>query len=322
MGISGIELCRRFYAEIVGPQLSVPHSAALLGRGSEVLGYDDEMSTDHNCEARVVLFVDDPAAVTVELPEKFLDRSTHLEKHTVTGFFVEQLGFDPAAGIAVEDWLAVPEQHLGILTAGEVFHDDLGLQAVRDRLAYYPDDVWRYLLIAAWWRVHPELNHVGRTGYVGDELGSGLVAATLVENLMRVCFLIERRYPPYVKWFGTAFARLDCGPELVPLLQAVLRTGNWQDRDQALQLAYRAIGELYNRSGITEPVELGLEDMFGRPFKTVWGDFPRALADTISDPRVKAIAQRWPAGGIERIRDVVWKPADRLAATAFIRTAS
>ncbi|MFI5733430.1 DUF4037 domain-containing protein [Kribbella sp. NPDC051587] len=322
MGISGLELCRRFYAEVVGPQLDVPHSAALLGRGSEVLGYDDEMSADHNCEARVVLFVEDPSAVTVELPEKFLGRSTHLDKHTVAGFFVEQLGFDPLAGIAVEDWFAVPEQQLGILTAGEVFRDDLGLRAVRNRLAYYPDDVWRYLLIAAWWRVHPELNHVGRTGYVGDELGSGLVAATLVEDLMRVCFLIERRYAPYVKWFGTAFARLDCGPALVPLLQAVLCTGNWQDREQALQLAYRAIGELYNRSGITEPVELGLEDMFGRPFKTVWGDFPGALSATISDPRVQEIAQRWPVGGIDRIRNVLWRPADRLAGTAFIRTAS
>jgi hypothetical protein len=76
MGISGIELCRRFYAEVVGPLVDGPHSAALIGRGSEVLGYDDEMSADHNCEARVVLFVEDPAFVAPEVPGEFLGRKT------------------------------------------------------------------------------------------------------------------------------------------------------------------------------------------------------------------------------------------------------
>jgi Domain of unknown function (DUF4037) len=55
-----------------------------------------------------------------------------------------------------------------MFTADEVYHDDVGLQPVRDRLAYYPRDVWLYLLIAGWWRVHPEVNVVGRAGSVGD----------------------------------------------------------------------------------------------------------------------------------------------------------
>ncbi|MFK4084525.1 DUF4037 domain-containing protein [Kribbella sp. NPDC020789] len=317
MGISGLELCRRFYAEVVRPLVGVPHSAALIGRGSEVLGFDDAMSPDHNCEARVVLFVEDASWVPPEVPGEFLGRATWLEVHTLDGFFVQQLGFDPAAGIGVQDWFTVPEQHLLIVTAGEVFHDDLGLQAVRDRLAYYPDDVWRYLMIAAWWRVHPELNHVGRTGFVGDELGSALIGAELAGNLIRLCFLIERRYAPYVKWFGTAFSRLACGPELEPLLRAVVRAEGWQEREKALMAAYEAIGTLHNERGITAPVELGIEQMWGRPFKTVWGDFPGALAAAITDPEVRAIAERWPVGGIERVRDQFWKPVDRRKVTAF-----
>jgi Domain of unknown function (DUF4037) len=35
-----------------------------------------------------------------------------------------------------------------MFTGGEVYHDDVGLQSVRDRVAYYPRDVWRYLLMA------------------------------------------------------------------------------------------------------------------------------------------------------------------------------
>src|SRR5213593_4167188 len=60
--IPGLELSRLFYEEAVRPILDaafpgLPHSAALLGRGSEVLGFDDAMSTDHNWEARVLLFL-------------------------------------------------------------------------------------------------------------------------------------------------------------------------------------------------------------------------------------------------------------------------
>jgi hypothetical protein len=60
--VSGIDLSRRHYEEVVRPLVhsrfrALPHSAALLGRGSEVLGYDDEMSTDHDWGPRVLLFV-------------------------------------------------------------------------------------------------------------------------------------------------------------------------------------------------------------------------------------------------------------------------
>src|SRR3954463_11098694 len=116
MGISGIELCRRFYGEVVGPQLTVPHSAALIGRGSEVLGFDDEMSADHNCEARVVLLVEDPGAVSVVVPDKFQGRATLLELHTLAEFFTAQLGFDPSVGPSVDDWLTMPEHLLRTLT--------------------------------------------------------------------------------------------------------------------------------------------------------------------------------------------------------------
>ncbi|HEY3558083.1 MAG TPA: DUF4037 domain-containing protein [Kribbella sp.] len=308
---SGLELCRRFYAEVVEPRVKVPHSAALLGRGSEVLGYDDEMSTDHNCEARVLLFVDEGVELRPEVPDTFEGRAALVEVHTVREFFRSQLGFDPDANLTVGDWLTFPEQHLLMMTAGAVFHDDLGLQVVRDRLAYYPDDVWRYLMIAAWWRVHPEMNTVGRIGYVGDELGSSVLGAQLVQDLMRLCFLVERRYAPYSKWFGTAFSRLPCGPSLIPLLQDVLRTSAWQQREEALRTAYRAVGELHNQRGITPPVELEVGALWGRPFEVVWGDFPGALSAAIQDPEVRRIADRWPVGGIEQIRNVLWKASDR-----------
>ncbi|TCC30085.1 DUF4037 domain-containing protein [Kribbella speibonae] len=308
---SGLGLCRRFYSEVVGPIVDVPHSAGLMGRGSEVLGFDDDMSTDHNCEARVLLFVEDGVELRLEVPDAFEGRPALVEVHTLRQYFLDQLGFDVDGTLTPEDWLTFPESILRQHTAGGVFHDDLGLQAVRDRLAYYPDDVWRYLMITAWWRVHPEMNLVGRVGYVGDELGSTLVGAQLVQDLMQLCFLLERTYAPYSKWFGTAFARLSCGPAIGPLLRDVLRAETWQERERALSAVYRAVGELHNRLAITAPVELGVERMWDRPFEVVWGDFPGALSAAIQDPEVRRIADRWPVGGIDRVRNLLWKAGDR-----------
>ena len=58
----GHQLSEIFYLHHVAPIIEehfpgLPHSAALLGDGSEVLGYDDHLSTDHNWGPRVVIFL-------------------------------------------------------------------------------------------------------------------------------------------------------------------------------------------------------------------------------------------------------------------------
>jgi hypothetical protein len=52
------------------------------------------------------------------------------------------------------------------MTTGAVFHDDLDLEKVRLRPPT-TRDVWLYLMLAGWWRVHPEMNLVGGAGYAG-----------------------------------------------------------------------------------------------------------------------------------------------------------
>ncbi len=324
--VSRLELSRRFYTEAVRPVLEasypdLPYSAALLGRGSEVLGFDDEMSGDHNWEPRVQLFLRKEdrtrhgaaldAVLRRDVPTQFADRPTQFGVHTVRGFFLEQLDFDIESEIAPRDWFTFPEQNLRMVTAGAVFHDQVGLQEVRDRFAYYPRDVWLYLQLAAWWRVHPEINLAGRAGFVGEELGSALIGSQLVHDLMRLCFLMEREYAPYSKWFGTAFSRLSCADELLPVFEKVLRTSGWQEREEALMAAYSGVAELHNRLQITAPVTTGVEQMWDRPFKVLWGDFPGALLAEIKDPEVRRIAERWPVGKIDEIRNVLWSARDR-----------
>jgi Domain of unknown function (DUF4037) len=324
--IPGQELSRLFYQEAVRPIIDMavpglPHSAALVGRGSEVLGFDDEMSTDHYYWARILIFLreEDDArhgktiheALRERVPRQFRDYQIDIGYQSPRAFILEHLNFDIDHEIEPADWLTFSEQQLCMITAGAVYHDGIGLQAVRDRFAYYPHDVWLYLLSAAWCRIHPEGNLVGRAGFVGDELGSALIGGRLVRDLMHLCFLMERRYAPYAKWYGTAFARLVCAADLSPILWKVLRAETWPERESALMAAYEQVAAMHNALGITEPVPTEVRQMWKRPFKVLWGDFPGALSAQIKDPAVKRIAERWPGGGIDQIREILWGPRGR-----------
>jgi hypothetical protein len=325
--VSGIDLSRRHYEEAVEPLLrsrfgGLPHSAALLGRGSEVLGYDDEMSTDHDWGPRVLLFVseEDFAAHGAAL-QAVLDRAPfgsradrpRDEVHTVRGFFQRELALDIGVEPRAIDWLTLPEHALLTVTSGAVFHDEVGLEGVRERLSYYPRDVWLYLMVTGWWRVHPEMNLVGRTGFVGDELGSSLIGSRLVSDLMRLCFLIERQYAPYSKWFGTAFAHLPCGPELAPILRRVLQAASWREREGALMTAYERLRTMHDGLGVTQPVADEVVRLWDRPFQVAWSSVPDLLFPLIEDPDVLAVAERWPVGPVDRFRELVWGSKNRAA---------
>ena len=96
------------------------------------------------------------------------------------------------------------------------------MAAPRAQLAYYPPDVWRYLLACQWEHIGQEEPFVGRTAEAGDDLGSRLLAAKMARCVMRLAFLLERRYAPYSKWLGTAFSRLETAAGLSAHLAAAL----------------------------------------------------------------------------------------------------
>ena len=288
-----------------------------------MLGFDDEMSTDHDWSARVIVFVDGVDADHVDavqhelravMPATFHEVPTNVHVTTVDGYFHRELGLNVSDRWDAHDWLSLPEHRLCAVTSGRVFHDEVGLETVRERLSYYPRDVWYYLLCAGWWRLHPEVNLVGRSGYAGDDLGSALTTADLVSALMHLSFMIERRYAPYRKWFGTAFAGLDIADALAPELERALRCHTWQDRQRALAAAYEVVAAAFNTLGITDPLPLERTRLWERPFAVLWADYPTALSAKITDPATQELLRQWsPASGIDQVRDILWTPRCRPA---------
>jgi hypothetical protein len=216
-----------------------------------------------------------------------------VEVTTLSRFLQERLGITSAREVGLLDWLTVSEQALLEVTAGAVFHDGLGtLVDARGLLAYYPRDIWLYLLAAQWTRISQQEPFVGRTGEVGDERGSALIAADLVRDVMRLGFLMERRYAPYSKWFGSAFAHLACAARLGPHLDAVLAARGWRDRQQHLIHAYQIVAAMHNDLGITEPLSTQASHFHSRPFLIIEaGRFADALRDQIKDERVRNLPE-------------------------------
>jgi len=213
-----------------------------------------------------------------------------IDIETIVGWFKWNLGCNPHHEIGAADWLSFSEQKLLAWTSGRVFYDGLGeLEAVRRKFSYYPDDVWLYLLACQWKKIFDEEEFVGRAGYVGDELGSMIIAARVVKNLMRLCFLMEKKYAPYSKWFGTAFSRLKCSRQLGPVLQDVLVATSWREREARLATAYEMIARQHNELHITEPIDEKVSE-HGRPYLVLHGHrFGAAIARRITSEEIRRI---------------------------------
>jgi len=318
--IPGRELARAFYEEAVAPAIAAyEHAAGFIGWGSDVLGFDSPRSTDHGWGPRLQLFVAaeqiDAVKRDVEaaLPETFRGWPTrfawddvalrhHVEVAELGAWLTGRLGVDAARGLTSADWLSMPHQRLAEVTEGPVFHDGSGvLTRVRADLAWYPDQVWLYVLTSQWRRIAQVQAFVGRTAEAGDELGSRVVAARLVQDLMRLCFLLERRYPPYGKWLGTAFSELAAAGELRPALERALSAASYAEREAALAAAYRLLGEQQNALAIAPQVDPEPRPYYGRPFLvSAAEDFVDACLSRVDDPWLASLA---PVGGIDQFTD-------------------
>jgi len=329
--VPGLRLAREFCGAVVRPLLAerfprLQYAAALLGPGSEVAGFDTQRSTDHDWGPRLQIFLSDSDAahlaepVTVmlasRLPATFrgypvafpITREpggTARHRVEVTGlgtWLTSRLGFDPRHGVTLLDWLATPAQRLAEITAGEVFHDGPGeLSRAREELAWYPHDVWLYVLACQWQRIGQEEPYPGRCAEAGDNLGSLVVTARLARDVMRLCLLMHRRYPPYGKWLGTAFARLPGTAGLTASLTAAITAGGWPASEEHLCEAYGTVVSMHNELELTASLDSRTRRFYDRPYQVIGaGRFADALREAITDPRIRELPL---SGAIDQIID-------------------
>jgi hypothetical protein len=326
--LPGLDLSKAFYEEAVKPIIDkhfpeLTYSAARIGKGSDVLGYDTAQSMDHGWGPQLQLFLKDSdyGSLKEELDEVLRqnlpyeirgfptnfsyhdDDTTKMEPisngpinhgvtiNTVSGFFIEYLGFNPTEDLRLIDWLVLPQQMLLSIANGRVFHDDLEkLELIVTKLDYYPHDLWLYLLSNQWRRIGQEEAFMGRCGQVGDELGSRIIATRLIRDMMRLCFLMERKYAPYIKWFGTGFSKLKSAKTLTPLFIQIMDADTWEDRQNHLTRAYEHMANMHNDLGVTDTLTTKVSQFHNRPFMVIHADtFADTIYAKIEDDEVKRL---------------------------------
>lgn len=324
--VPGLDLADDFFHETVRPIIDrrfpgLPYSAGKLHGGSDVLGFDTAQSMDHDWgPSKFDLFLRDEdyealrgeitEVLTKELPDEFRGVPTRflfperdggrvglpaegavahrIQVTTMRRFFWSYIGLNPAEEMSPVDWLLLPQQLLRTISCGRVFHDGLEqLRAVQRKLRWYPMDVWLYLLACQWRKIDQEEPFMARCGDVGDELGSRVVAVRMVDELMRLCFFMERQYWPYYKWFGTAFAKLECAADLTPIFHSILNSQNWDEREEFLSAAYLYVAGMHNNLGLTKHVEPEIRRFHSRPYRVLHSErFVEALYGTIRSEAV------------------------------------
>lgn len=309
--IKGMELSEGFFQEIAEPLLEkrypgLPFSAGLVGFGSDVLGYDDPVSSDHMWGPRFYLFLKpEDSGKKAEIMEMFSrelppvyrgfsvnfsqpDPNDHGVRHAVyvsggrisplifpyteTEYLQEYLGYSQPELLTELDWLSLSEHKLLALTCGKFFRDDLGIGEHWKALEYYPESVRLYLIASNWSLAAEEQAFVRRCADVGDEAGSVLACGRIAERLMRLAFLYCRRYAPYSKWFGTAFSGLPVDSRLKEQIRLALTAPDIRSREEHLVEAQRLTAVLHNEQAITEPVSTTVEKYFNRDIRVIWAD--------------------------------------------------
>jgi hypothetical protein len=296
--MNGMELSRRFFMEAglpllrrQFPDLADGAAAGLVaggfesGCGSEVGGFDDAISRDHNWGPRFFLFLSEAdkskrgeevqRLLDAELPATFAgfgSSATTLPKHKAYVVTPEenlravlQLDRPPDSDL---EWIHLPEIRLFEYTAGTIFHEPVPLVSpLRARFAYYPDNVWYKRLSFAFFELHAAGNAV-RMARRDDAVACRFYVTCLLRNVMRVCFLLRRRYAPYHKWLFRALQRLpDIPGDLIQRIERLSVGLNLEAVEEDMYGILDAVGGLVNEAGLIEPQPLRRKSAFA------WTDF-------------------------------------------------
>lgn len=252
--MKGLELSEKFYKEYGEKMIDESFShikqylaIALCGSGSECLGFDDEISRDHDFEPGFCIFLPDESVVSSrdeflleraysKLPNEFLGVKRNKinpvggNRHGVmriSDFFENKTG-DKNGELTTDGWFFISEQFLLEATNGKVFSDNFGLLTeLRKKLSYLPEDI-RLKKLAGNLLI---MTQSGEYNYPrclkrGDTGAAQLAVGEFVNAALKVIFLLNKKYIPYYKWAFKALKELKTLSSLHRDLEYLISSGN------------------------------------------------------------------------------------------------
>ena len=308
--MKGLELSKLYYQELCSPLLAsrfpdlVPRIAAgLVGEGSECLGFDDELSRDHDWGVAVCLWLGERdyaesgealQQTLLQLPRQFRGYPAKVETTWPVGrtgvleigrFYYKFLG-QSTVPESLLDWLSIPEIFLATATNGAVFADPSGeFTSIREQLlAFYPEDVRRKKLAAKCVKISQAGQYnFPRCAARKEYVAAAMAEAAFIDAVCSAVFLLNKRYKPFYKWMHRALPSLPLlGREVSNALTALASTTG--EPTQACREKIRIIETTSDLLG-RELVRQGLSDASG-DFLLEHG---RSIQNTIHDATLRDI---------------------------------
>ncbi len=232
--MKGLELSKAFFEnagrpiiEKISPSIMNSIAAGLIGEGSDVYGFDDELSTDHNWGPRFQIFLFEQNPILKESIETALASSLQSK---FDGYEIRQ--WPPEKGFKsfeVWFWPDFTEKLLGLrqrpvdpmsyarvteaqffsLLSGSVFWDPNGdLKRARTQWDHMPQEVWYWRLYWAWMNLYRR-DDILRAFIHGEFEMSRILLCRYAEWTIRLGYLASRQYSPYRKWLLRMFKTLS-----------------------------------------------------------------------------------------------------------------
>ena len=258
--MKGLELAEKYYEAYGRPMIEAqfPHimdqmAAGLVGQGSECFGFDDEISMDHDYGPSFCIWLPreiytqygaQMQAAYEELPQDFMGFTGRVVEEQGQGrvgvlcledFYAGILGSDKVPETN-QEWLDIAEYNLATATNGRVFEDRLGkFGAIRNKLLqYYPREVWIRRLVQSMAKAAQSGQYnYARAMKRGERITAELALTEFIREIMKIVYLLNKKYAPYDKWMHRGLRELSVCSEIGDMLNLLYQIPDpasaWED---------------------------------------------------------------------------------------------
>ncbi len=246
---SGLSIARDYFEQIGKPMLLSDFSEyfermaiGLCGEGSDCLGFDDMVSTDHDHGPGFAIWLSEEDYAKIgeklqaaydNLPKEWngYRRTESAQGSGRTGvttyarYFARILGLDHLPQTEAE-WIYVEEYALRTAVSGEIFHDPMGtFSAMLAQLKkHYPKELCaqkKMQEFALYEQCGPY--NYPRMVKRGDMAAANLLLAEAIEHAAKVLYLSRKVYAPHKKWLLRGLEELSGCEKVGKIIRGIAR---------------------------------------------------------------------------------------------------
>lgn len=245
--LKGAELCRRYFEAFGRPMLKRNFSeyldkiaCGLAGEGSECLGFDDELSADHDFGPSFVIWVDNETydkigtelqAAYELLPKTYMGMKRLITPHGTgrTGVvrisdFLRKFTGCGRVPEGLEEWLSTDDSLLACAMNGEVYMDYSGeFEDIRRRIRVGQPEAARLKKLAQ------QLALAGQSGQYnypravkrGDNAAAFVALSDFMQSAARAAHILCKKFAPYSKWLFRSTEQLPRLGEIAGMIRDI-----------------------------------------------------------------------------------------------------